>query len=336
MTRQLRRYALTGVSVPEAADIRALTDVVPTSLAALLYTEIQDARALVDPDDDDSGRHAVRRTMVRMSARERVSLGVLAELLEQLSGLDPSIPTMPDVQWLATRRVDARERRVLLNDGPSARPYEGRDSPCRSPGSYGRWTSPTGPSRRGSRRPRSRRSYGASEPLGYRLAGPALPGLLDEPQLTALSRDLDAQPPFLTPDPIGLRHLVRLAARREETVGATAAWLAEWAGALGVEVTDPGPLASFPPPAWCALLPPEERAESRADDGNDRAPQLISAWSVLATIEELGDHSSAERHIAAVAALADAGLVERRVVDAARTLLNEPPPSGPGACGAAA
>ncbi|WP_430382762.1 HD domain-containing protein [Streptomyces sp. P10-4] len=324
VTRQLRRYALTGVSVPEVADIRALTDVVPTSLAALLYTEIQDARALVDPDDDDSGRHAVRQTMVRMSARERVSLGVLAELLEQLSGLDPSIPTMPDVQWLATRRVDARERRVLLNDGPSARPYEGRDSLP-----FAGLVRPVDIAYRAKQTgippAEIETVVRRFEPLGYRLAGPALPGLLDEPQLTALSRDLDAQPPFLTPDPIGLRHLVRLAARREETVGATAAWLAEWAGALGVEVTDPGPLASFPPPAWCALLPPEERAESRADDGNDRAPQLISAWSVLATIEELGDHSSAERHIAAVAALADAGLVERRVVDAARTLLNEPP-----------
>ncbi|MFF5534645.1 caspase family protein [Streptomyces cinerochromogenes] len=326
VVRLLRRYALTGVPVPEVADVRALTGFVPKRLATVLYQDIQDATGPGAPYERDAVDQSVRQAMVRVSGHEKVTLGALAELLGQLSALDPSIPAAPDLKGLAAHRVDARERRVLLNDvltreryaiaaTHSAWPFDGLVRPVDVAYRAAQTGIPPAEIEAVVRR---------FEPLGYRLAGPDLPALLDDPQLTALSRDLDAQPPFLTPEPIGLRHLVRLAARRRQTVGATAGWLAGWAGALGVEVADPGPLASFLPPAWCERLPTQQPDESRTGDGGGTGPRPVFAWTVLAVIEDLGDDSSGDQHIATVTALADAGVVEPRTLDAVRTLLSVP------------
>ncbi|MGW0509613.1 wHTH domain-containing protein [Streptomyces olivaceoviridis] len=323
VTRQLRRYAIAGVPVPEAADIRALADIVPSRLATELYVAYRDALARDTWHGDDRGKNAMRLAMVRVSGREKVSLGSLAELFGRLAVLDPSIPAPPDLKGLAGHRVDARERRVLLNDRTGELDYRPRDL-----WPFSGLVRPVDVAYRAQRTGIPPAEIEAVvrrfEPLGYRLVGPDLPDPLDESQLVALSRNLDGTPPFLTPDPIGLRHLVRLASRREETVGATASWLTGWAGPLGIEVADPGPLSSFAPPAWCRRLPAEQYARSGtgATDGPGTRP--VSAWSVLGEMARVEDGTPGQRHIAAVEALADAGLVERRAVDQARTLLSEP------------
>ncbi|MEU8466415.1 caspase family protein [Streptomyces sp. NPDC029006] len=320
VTRRLRRYAVTGVPVPEVADIRALDDIVPSRLATTLYEEFRGARGRSPREGEEGRDHAVRQAMVRVSAAEKVSLGTLAQLLGQLSAVDPSVPAPPDLGPLGTHRVDARERRVLLNDQASgAHPlaiafqFSGPVRPVDIAYRAHRTGIPSAEIEAVVRR---------FEPLGYRLTGPGLPHSLDEAQLDALSRDLDAEPPFLTPGPIGPRHLVRLAAKRKETVGATADWLAGWAGPLGVEVAAPGPLASFLPPDWCRQLP-AERAAARGDGDAPGTPP-VTTWQLLGRIADLDDPASRPRHIAAVEALAEAGLVERGAVEAARTWLSQP------------
>ncbi|GGS57192.1 wHTH domain-containing protein [Streptomyces cinerochromogenes] len=325
VVRQMRRYALTGVPVPEVADIRALADFVPRRLATALYQDILDTIGPGAPYQRDVVDHSVRQAMVRVSSRRKVSLGALAELLGQLSALDPSIPAAPDLKGLAAHRVDARERRVLLND---VLPRDRYMPSAHTAWSFGGEVRPVDVAYRAVQTGIPPAEIEAVvrrfEPLGYRLVGPALTALLDEPQLTALSRDLDAQPPFLTPEPIGLRHLVRLAAQRRETVGATAGWLAGWAGTLSVEVADPGPFASFLPPAWCERLPPQEPGENLTGDGDVPGQRPVFAWTVLSLIENLRDDSSGDQHLAAVTTLVDAGVVEARAVDAVRTLLSVP------------
>ncbi|AYN40342.1 GTP-binding protein [Streptomyces dangxiongensis] len=316
VTRRLRRYALTGAFVPEVADIRVLDDIVPNRLAATLYEEFRDARGSSARGDDESRGHALRQAMVRVSAAEKVSLGSLAQLLAQLSAVDPSIPDPPDLGPLETHRVDARERRVLLNDRATsslviALAFSGPVRPVDVAYRAHQTGIPPAEIEAVVRR---------FEPLGYRLTGPDLPCLLDEEQLDALSRDLDAEPPFLTPGPIGLRHLVRLAAKREETVGATAAWLAGWATPLGVEVAEPGPLASLVPPGWCRQLPAERAATRGHGDAPGASP--ITTWQLLGRIADVDDPASRAQHIAAVEALAEAGLAERGAVEAARTWLS--------------
>ncbi|QTD99807.1 Chaperone protein HtpG [Streptomyces cyanogenus] len=323
--RQVRRYAVTGLPVPEPADLAALDDITPSRLAAVLYDEFLDARGVSGWYDEDPGQFAVRHAMVRVSFREKVSLGALGELFVRLSRLDPSIPAPPDLAGigLAAHRVDARERRVLLNAAARGTRYGAQDHwpftglvrPVDVAFRAGQTGIPPAEIEAVVRR---------FAPLGYRLAGPALPRLLDEAQLTAVSRDLDAQPPFLSPGPIGLKHLVRLAARREETVGDTASWLAGWASGLGIEVADPGPLAGLAPPAWCADLPMAQQAVSQDGDG-DEGIRPVSTWAVLATIDDQQERPSGQQHVAAVEALAQAGLVERQAVDATRTLLAEHP-----------
>ncbi|MEU6667050.1 caspase family protein [Streptomyces sp. NPDC046727] len=323
VTRRLRRYAITGVPVPEMADVRVLDGVVPSRLATRLYEALYGRLNLKFRHDADAAHSAVRRTMVHLSSEEKVSLGALAELLEQLSGLDPSIPGPPDLKGLASHRVDARERRILLNDQSSGNPFRQSTS-----APFSGLVRPVDVAYRAQQTGIPPAEIEAVvrrfEPLGYRLAGPDLPYLLDDAQLVALSRDLDAQPPFFTPEPIGLTHLVRLAARREETVGATAGWLTAWAGQLGVEVADPGPLASLRPPSWCERLPRERLSADGNGGGDSPGASRISAWALLGAMENLKDTASADRHIAAVEALADAGMVERRAIDAARTMLSEP------------
>ncbi|MEU3414946.1 caspase family protein [Streptomyces sp. NPDC006658] len=303
-TRRLRRYAVVGVRVPETEDIRALAGLVPSRLAATLYQQFEQASGPGPGETGPAGRHAVQQALVRVSAREKVSLGALWELFVQLARLDPALPAPPDLGEFATHRVDAREARVLLGDRPGV-PFETSPFSTLVRPVDVAWRAHT----TGIPPAEIEAVVRRFAPLGYRLTGPELPYLLDEPQLAALSRDVDAQPPFLPPDPIGLRHLVRLAARREETVGATASWLTEWAGPLGVEVADPGPLASFPPPAWCGPLPAQRPGAGDA---------VMTVWELLRVFERLGNTVVPPGDLPAVQALADAGLVERRAVDTVR------------------
>ncbi|WP_225824366.1 caspase family protein [Streptomyces naphthomycinicus] len=325
VTRRLRRYAVTGVPVPEVADVRALDGVVPGPLATALYEALYSRFSLKATMQDDAAQSAVRRTLVHLSAAEKVRLAGLAELLEQLSGLDPVIPRPPDLGSFASHRVDARERRILLNDQPNGKrslhhtsaPFTGLVRPVDVAYRAQQTGIPPAEIEAVVRR---------FAPLGYRLAGPDLPYLLNDAQLEALSRDLDAQPPFFTPEPIGLPHLVRLAARRGETVGDTAAWLAEWGGPLGVEVADPASLAWFRPPAWCEELPLEMLVPGTIGEGGDQGVVPLSTWDVLATIEDVKGRVLPHQHLVAVETLADAGLVETRAVEAVRVLLAEPRP----------
>ncbi|MEV4335592.1 caspase family protein [Streptomyces sp. NPDC049590] len=317
VTRRLRRYAVVGAWVPDAADVRALADFEPSRLAATLYDAFEHAVGQAVWETDEDPHYELRQALVRVSAEEKAGLGVLAELFTRLSRLDPSVPAPSDLREFGSHRVDARERRVLLHDwtdDPEA-DLDALPLPVLvRPADVARRAFETGI-------PPAEiedivRRYA---PLGYRLAGPEVPYPLDESQLTALSRDLDALPPFLPPHPVGLRHLVRLAARRRETVGSAAGWLAEWAGPFGVEVADPGPLAGFAPPAWCGRLAVQQPG------AQDRA---MSAWQLLRVLINQADPVAEPELVAVVGTLADAGLVERRAVDVARVWCAAPLPAG--------
>ncbi|EST29478.1 HD domain-containing protein [Streptomyces roseochromogenus] len=310
-TRQLRRYAIAGVSVPEVTDVRGLADVVPDSLMADLYEVCRKPEGR-GPD----GRRLVRTAMLRVSETHRESLGRLAELCVQLSRLDPSISVPTDLQGLGSHVVGGRERIALLDDepGPQSPPFTVGGEPP-----FPHLVSPIDIAcrvrQKGIPAAEIEDAVRRFEPLGYRLTGPDLAHPLDRAQFVAISRDLDGAAPFLSPGAMGLRHLVALAANREETVGDTARWLGGWAGQLGLEVPDPGPLATFRPPAWCEDLPAE-------NEGDASEPRPLTVWAVLRVLGHLDEPSLLEENVAAVEALAGGGLVDHRAVEAARTWLS--------------
>ncbi|WP_191878398.1 HD domain-containing protein [Streptomyces filipinensis] len=322
--RQLRRYAIAGVPVPEMTDVRALDEVVPDHLTADLYETYRDAERR-----GYEGQLGLRTALVRVSDMRQVSLCALVEACGRLSRLEPSIQAPMDLQALGSHVVGARERHVLLDDEagpPSTSPPLAVDGE---------------PPFAQLMRPfdiawRSRQSGVPAaeieavvrrfEPLGFRLTGPDLVHSLDRAQFAAVSRNLDGDRYPLAPGPIGLRHLVRLAARRAETVGDSVRWLSGWAGELGFQVPDPGSLADFRPPAWCEALPPEQTADN---EGGPSGARPLSAWAVLRALGDLDEPSSLAENVAAIETLVDAGLVERPAVDAARAWLSTSQPGRP-------
>ncbi|MEV5873687.1 caspase family protein [Streptomyces sp. NPDC052101] len=314
-TRQLRRYAFLGVSVPEATDVRALGEVVPDGLLVALYQECRK----VAPRSSGEQR-LFRAGLLRVSETHQVSLGTLAGLCGRLSRFDPSIPVPTDLEGLGSHVVGSRERMALLNDeaGLASAPLTVGGEPP-----FPELMRPIDIASRVQRTGIPAAEIEAVvrrfEPLGYRLTGPDLVRPLDRAQFLAASRDLDGEAPFLDPGLIGLRHLVRLAAHREETVGDTARWLNGWAGQLDLKVPDPGPLAALRPPSWCGRLPAEPAAR---DEGGESGPRPLTLWAVLRVLGDLDVPSLLEENVAAVEALAAAGLVERGAVRAARSWLS--------------
>ncbi|MEU8028692.1 caspase family protein [Streptomyces sp. NPDC049099] len=317
-TRQLRRYAIAGVSVPETTDVRALADVMPDHLAADLY------EACWGLEESGPGKQRLARVvLLRMSEVMGEPLGRLAELCGCLSRLDPSISVPADLQGLASHVVGGRERSALLDDepGPAYQPFAVGGEPP-----FPHLVSPADIAWRvgmtGLPAAEIEEVVRRFEALGYRLTGPALLQPLDRAQFVAISRDLDGALPLIEPGAIGLPHLVRVAANRGQTVGDTARWMSGWAGQLAFQVPDPGPLAALRPPAWCGHLVAEIEDEVSG-------PRPLTVWAVLRALGDLDEPSSLEENVAVVEALAGAGLVEHRAVDAARTWLSMPRSSRP-------
>ncbi|MFJ4563157.1 caspase family protein [Streptomyces caelestis] len=113
--KALRRYAIVGLDVPSAPDIRALRTVrahralVDLCVAYGLARRMHDAGAGPEP--------AAHAPLLLIAARYRIPLGGAVALLEQLRAWDPALPTPPalDEELLATTPapVDAT---LLVNE----------------------------------------------------------------------------------------------------------------------------------------------------------------------------------------------------------------------------
>ncbi|MFJ2742246.1 caspase family protein [Streptomyces sp. NPDC087440] len=116
--RALRRYAVAGVPIPAAAQIRALRELRPTLAMVKLHQHYRDIERLMceRPAHERPARHA---PLVMASANYGFTLGEAASLLERLRRLDPALPSPPHLDdSLAAERL-APEASAWVLDGMS-------------------------------------------------------------------------------------------------------------------------------------------------------------------------------------------------------------------------
>ncbi|MDQ1030058.1 hypothetical protein QF035_007640 [Streptomyces umbrinus] len=112
--KALRRYAITGVYVPAATDIRSQLAVELTPATADLYIAYRDV--LGSPHESA----AVHAPLLIISEKYDLPLGDCLPLLGRLQGLDPGLPPLPELEGsLAAERFTFDETRVLAGDAAS-------------------------------------------------------------------------------------------------------------------------------------------------------------------------------------------------------------------------
>ncbi|MEU3981788.1 caspase family protein [Streptomyces sp. NPDC026672] len=126
--RALRRHAVMGLAVPAVEDLRSLDDTTVSQPAADLYSAYADLRAHVrnlgTPEEHRflMRSHEIRRArppaehapVLAVSALHRLTLGKVAELLDRLRLVDPTLPGLPPLDpALAERRLTRSEVNML-------------------------------------------------------------------------------------------------------------------------------------------------------------------------------------------------------------------------------
>ncbi|MDN0194835.1 ATP-binding protein [Streptomyces sp. S.PNR 29] len=106
--RALRRYAITGMHVPAADDIRRLDDLQPDQADVLLYTLYRSVR--YSSGEESPAAHA---PMMLLSRRHGLTYGELSARLQRLRVLDPGLPEPPELPTeLAAERASAEASRL--------------------------------------------------------------------------------------------------------------------------------------------------------------------------------------------------------------------------------
>ncbi|MGA5897650.1 HD domain-containing protein [Streptomyces venetus] len=179
--KALRRYAIMGLWVPDAADLRALRTVRPVRQMAELAEAYQSAR-----HPAGRGAPALHAPLLLIAARHRLRLGEAAALLEQLRSWVPELPPPPELDAGLAAEVPTRDDAALL---VRAVP----DEPMR-PGELSivdlliRTDSGVPVTALAARARRF-------EPLGFRLLGDLSPAAVEHGPLDAMERPLFALPP---------------------------------------------------------------------------------------------------------------------------------------------
>ncbi|MGW3419926.1 HD domain-containing protein [Streptomyces phaeochromogenes] len=110
--KALRRYAIVGVYVPAATDIRAQLALELSPAAADLYLAYRD---ILQPPDKGAAVHA---PLLVISEEYSLPLVDCLPLLDQLRRLDPELPPLPELdESVAAERFTCDEARLLAGEG---------------------------------------------------------------------------------------------------------------------------------------------------------------------------------------------------------------------------
>ncbi|MCC3654676.1 caspase family protein [Streptomyces sp. S07_1.15] len=218
--RALRRYAIAGLHVPEAPDIRALRSVRPDRVVADVY-ECYREFLLPRPSywgvpfPPQAGPPTQHAPLLLAAALSEVPLSRAAEALTQLSALDDRLPTPPPLGAAGARTISPSEATALA--GFEASDAVGRLKPRNT--------------RVRADEPRALEIPDASldqiralrEDVGEAVVGPVSPTAAAVAELDALgpwllSRDLDGSAPWLGADPDPW-HVLRASQRLKLPVG---------------------------------------------------------------------------------------------------------------------
>lgn len=308
VTRALRRYAVAGIQVSAVADIPRLADLEISPLLA----ELDHAYLDQSPYNAALRRWepAAHAPIPLTAGRYGKTLQEITELVGRLRTLRPSIPEPPELGELARHIPDQQELAVLgalevMDLGelpevvtPHIAAYRAKQlgiEPATVVAVVRRY-----------------------ERFGFRMSGDLgdarfLDG--DEAALGITYKRLALE--LLAKPSISLLRLVRLSAKRgDPTVGFTARSVREVAERLRLRMDDPssGPLASVKAPSWWSRLALED----------DPVDGPLSTWTVLRALWDRPEPDSVEDDVAAVKALAAAGLVRVEAVEAVRTWWQTP------------
>ncbi|MEV5603125.1 caspase family protein [Streptomyces sp. NPDC052299] len=306
--RALRRYAVIGVPVPEAADIPHLADIEVSSLLVRTFEAYAErhhygARA-------EALRPPVHLPLLLVAGRAGKTIQEVAALVRPLRILHPEIPEPPELDELARRIPDQQELAVL--DAEHDSDLHGLPAVV-TPLVAACFARELGIE------PADvvaiARRY---ERLGFRVSEEASEVRILDGDRSALSpRHFSLTQGLLAYPSIDLLRLVRLSARRgDPTVGFTARSVRETVERLRLRMDDPsgGPLASVKAPSWWARLGPDMEPV----DGP------LSTWTVLRALRNMPQPESVAEDIEAAEALAAAGVVSAEAAEAVRTWWNTP------------
>lgn len=308
LVRAVRRYAVTGVHVPEAVDLRHLDNVGPSLELSSLYGLFTNGLFGQDAGSSEPiATEQLRDLVLNQSLEGRQPLGELLRQWEELSLIDPRIPR-PGAHPgdLAEHVVEASELQALVGrqmgrgTGPPARPFPSLVTPLDIV--LRAWQT----------------SMSTTEvesvlhrfaPLGFRPAGASHAAPPAQWNLADLCTGLTTGA-VLVAD-VTLFHLARISAKHGQTMGHVAGRLSPVAAALGLPVAEPGELASVVAPTWFGALSHRECAGA-------------SAWEVLTAITDTEQSrvtkrtEPAEGDPSALQLFADHGLLTESGLRAAR------------------
>ncbi|MBD9725646.1 caspase family protein [Streptomyces caniscabiei] len=325
--RSLRRYAVTGIEVPEAVDIRALGDHFVTQEEADLYfgytaieryfsfppafdeTIVLFARRTTRKRHQPPARHA---PLLVASALHTLSLGETAALLPRLREVDPTLPSLPplseEVARLRPTRAEVMRLTGRQNELPSPAWTQNFDW---LPGSLGPVDLLS----------RSTASFPVNELaqqveqfscLGYSLAAPPTPeaieaGILPPALAHLLSQDFDRQKPWHEGE-ISTYHLIEIAYRSGASPRDTARRINSATGITGVHTPAvPEEAADWNVPEWIYGLLHERSRNAEIDTSP------VSGWELVGALHAAS--SPLDELRTAVRALDACGLLDLRGAD---------------------
>ncbi|MFD9120402.1 caspase family protein [Streptomyces bottropensis] len=283
--KALRRYAVTGVHVPEVADIRAQLSVEITPAAADLYTAYtaMPKRATRPPAE-----HA---PMLLISGAYQLTLGECVSLLRRLRSLDPELPSVPELgEALAGERFTPEEATTL-----SADPGTGSFTNAQwRPGEVSlthlrQHMSPSGEGVSEAEKLLDRLRHMA--PLGFSVLGERDGRRPAHDALTAAERlllriDASGGTPWQD-GVVSLLQLVWASAQLSISVGEAARIIAESSSSTGVRAPDlPTEAACWTPPSW---LVRHLRYRWPEEDEAFRPWQLVNAYRFTITMKQSTD-----------------------------------------------
>ncbi|POX56487.1 GTP-binding protein [Streptomyces sp. Ru71] len=306
--RVLRRYAVAGIAVPQARDVRRLGEV-PCGEPLMDLYEAYRHEPVSPGFMEEVAEGAVHAPLLRVAGRYHLTIGQVTELVRQLRIFDTSIPEPPDAGELASCTPGPKDVLLLGGDRATGRrpALPARVTPAVAAFLAARCDLSVSEIAAVARR---------YERYGYEVTGD-----FDTDPLSPAEEAVLRLPhtrsgvPQLIHQPFGLLRLVRLSAhRRDPDVGRTADSARAVTVRLGLGDVAPGPLASVEAPDWWASLGSEDLPEG----------ERLGVWAVLRALARHPEPASVEDEVEAVAALAAAGVVDARAADAVRTWWSTP------------
>ena len=320
MVRALRRYAVAGVPVPAADDIRALDAMPCPPVMANLCLGYAEAGRLPYMSADGRGRadetvrhHPIAHAPLLLEAvRSGNTLGAMTGVVRLLRSIVPGIPEPPDPGDLERHVLTPTERALLFGQSPGGRPRLPRQV---TPLVAAYLAAQHRLHHEKGHDPVARRFAR----YGYEVTDGGNTTDLSPDELAFLAAGPGATATWLGAGGIDARRLIRLAAENTADdcdVAATAAKAADLAGRFGLamRLDESARSALFPlrAPSWWGRLPQD-------DSGSSGAP--YNAWTVLAAASH---DPEAPVDLAEVQALVDAGVAQAAAADAVRRWVQEP------------